>query len=70
MDEQIKYLVERVSLLEKEVATLKVQAELVRLHYATKVELINAGVPVAIIEANHATKEDVAKLRGRFVSRR
>ena len=36
MDEQIKYLVERVSLLEKEVATLKVQAELVRLHYAPK----------------------------------
>ena len=70
MDEQIKYLVERVSLLEKEVATLKVQAELVRLHYATKVDLINAGVPVAIIEANYATKEDVAKLRGHFVSRR
>ena len=70
MDDQIKYLVERVSLLEKEVATLKVQAELVRLHYATKVDLINAGVPVAIIEANYANKEDVAKLRGHFVASR
>jgi hypothetical protein len=70
MDDQIKQLVERLALLEKEVATLKVQAELVRLHYATKVDLINAGVPVAIIEANYATKEDVAKLRGDFVARR
>lgn len=64
MDEQIKHLVERLALLEKEVATLKVQAELVRLHYATRADLINARTAVTIIQANYATKEDLAKLRG------
>lgn len=70
MDEQIKLLVERLALLENEVAALKVQAELVRLHYATKVDLIKAGMPVAIIQATYATREDVARLRGEIVARR
>jgi hypothetical protein len=60
MDEQIVELDKRLVSVEKDVATLKVEAAFAREHFVTKQDFARLEERVAAIQANYATKEGVA----------
>ena len=60
MDEQIVELDKRLSSVEKDVATLKVEAAFARENFVTKQDFARLEERVAAIQANYATKEGVA----------